>query len=137
MGAGRSMFGEARCRFYDPTVGRVLVDGHDLRECRTARFRRRLGHCRSESPRHDPLQHGHGRPDATDLERAARAVGAHDLVRGLADGYHTPVSETGRSLSAGQRQRPAPGPGAQLVDRDPSSTRPTSNLDLATEEARW
>jgi ATP-binding cassette, subfamily B, bacterial len=77
----------------------------------------------------------YGRPDATDLdvERAARAVGAHDLVRGMADGYHTSVSETGRSLSAGQRQLLCLAR-AQLVD--PTILildEATSNLDLATE----
>ena len=77
----------------------------------------------------------YGRPDATDVEveRAARAVGAHDLVASLPDGYLTPVAETGRSLSAGQRQLLCLAR-AQLVD--PSILildEATSNLDLATE----
>ena len=137
-GAGKSTFVKLVARFYDPTVGRVLVDGHDLRDVGLHGFRRHLGYV----PQEPFLFSGtirsniaYGRPDATDLEieRAARAVGAHDLVRGLADGYHTAVSETGRSLSAGQRQLLCLAR-AELVDPvililDEA----TSNLDLATE----
>ncbi len=137
-GAGKSTFVKLVARFYDPTAGRVLVDGHDLREIGLHGYRRRLGYV----PQEPFLFSGtirsniaYGRPDATDLEieRAARAVGAHDLVRALADGYHTAVSETGRSLSAGQRQLLCLAR-AELVDPvililDEA----TSNLDLATE----
>jgi ATP-binding cassette, subfamily B, bacterial len=114
------------------------VDGHDLRDVGLHGYRRHLGYV----PQEPFLFSGtirsniaYGRPGATDLdiERAARAVGAHDLVRGLADGYHTAVSETGRSLSAGQRQLLCLAR-AELVDPvililDEA----TSNLDLATE----
>jgi ATP-binding cassette, subfamily B, bacterial len=137
-GAGKSTFVKLVARFYDPTAGRVLVDGHDLRDIGLHSFRRHLGYV----PQEPFLFSGtirsniaYGRPDATDLEveRAARAVGAHDLVRGMRDGYHTPVSETGRSMSAGQRQLLCLAR-AQLVD--PTILildEATSNLDLATE----
>jgi len=77
----------------------------------------------------------YGRPDATDaeVERAARAVGAHDVIAALPGGYRHVVSERGRSLSAGQRQLIALAR-AQLVD--PAILildEATSNLDLATE----
>jgi ATP-binding cassette, subfamily B, bacterial len=137
-GAGKSTFVKLVARFYDPTAGRVLIDGNDVRDVSLHGYRRHLGYV----PQEPFLFSGtirsniaYGRPDATDLEieRAARAVGAHDLVRALADGYHTAVSETGRSLSAGQRQLLCLAR-AELVDPvililDEA----TSNLDLATE----
>src|SRR5690349_17312308 len=108
-GAGKSTFVKLVARFYDPTAGRVLVDGIDLRDADLHAFRRHIGYV----PQEPFLFSGtirsniaYGRPHASDLEieRAARAVGAHELVRSLPDGYETPVAETGRSLSAGQRQ---------------------------------
>ena len=137
-GAGKSTFVKLVARFYDPTAGRVAVDGHDLRDLDLHRYRSRIGYV----PQEPFLFSGtirsniaYGRPDATDLEieRAARAVGAHDLVRSLPAGYETPVAETGRSLSAGQRQLLCLAR-AQLVD--PTILildEATSNLDLATE----
>jgi ATP-binding cassette subfamily B protein len=137
-GAGKSTFVKLVARFYDPTAGRVLVDGHDLRDVGLHGFRRRLGYV----PQEPFLFSGtirsniaYGRPDATDLdvERAARAVGAHELVKAMPDGYQTSVALTGRSMSAGQRQLLCLAR-AQLVD--PTILildEATSNLDLATE----
>ena len=137
-GAGKSTFVKLVARFYDPTAGRVLVDGRDLRDLDLHEFRGHLGYV----PQEPFLFSGtirsniaYGRPQASDLEieRAARAVGAHDLVRSMPEGYETPVSETGRSLSAGQRQLLCLAR-AQLVD--PTILildEATSNLDLATE----
>jgi ATP-binding cassette subfamily B protein len=137
-GAGKSTFVKLVARFYDPTAGRVLVDGHDLRHVDLHGYRRHIGYV----PQEPFLFSGtirsniaYGRPDASDLEveRAARAVGAHELVRSLPDGYETPVAETGRSLSAGQRQLLCLAR-AELVD--PTILildEATSNLDLATE----
>ncbi|MGZ4762256.1 MAG: ABC transporter ATP-binding protein, partial [Ilumatobacteraceae bacterium] len=137
-GAGKSTFVKLVARFYDPTGGRVLVDGNDLRDLDLHAFRHRIGYV----PQEPFLFSGtirsniaYGRPEATDveIERAARAVGAHDLVASLPDGYLTPVAETGRSLSAGQRQLLCLAR-AQLID--PSILildEATSNLDLATE----
>ena len=137
-GAGKSTFVKLVARFYDPTAGRVLVDGIDLRNADLHAYRRHIGYV----PQEPFLFSGtirsniaYGRPHASDLEieRAARAVGAHELVRSLPDGYETPVAETGRSLSAGQRQLLCLAR-AELVD--PTILildEATSNLDLATE----
>lgn len=137
-GAGKSTFVKLVARFYDPTAGRVLVDGHDLRDVDLAQYRRHIGYV----PQEPFLFSGtirsniaYGRPDATDLdvERAARAVGAHDLIAGMPDGYLTTVAETGRSLSAGQRQLLCLAR-AQIVDPTILMLdEATSNLDLATE----
>ncbi|WUT00085.1 ABC transporter ATP-binding protein/permease [Streptomyces sp. NBC_00708] len=137
-GAGKSTVVKLLARFYDPSAGAVRVDGHDLRDLDLAAFRRRLGvvpqeaHLFSGTVR-DAI--AYGRPDATDaeVERAARAVGAHDMVAGLRLGYLTPVGERGRSLSAGQRQLLALAR-AELVDPDVLLLdEATASLDLATE----
>jgi ATP-binding cassette subfamily B protein len=139
-GAGKSTIVKLIARFYDPTAGRVTVDGHDLRDLDMGAFRRQLGVVPQEpflftGTLRDNI--AYGRPTASDaeVEAAARAVGAHAFVAHLPHGYLTPVSERGRSLSAGQRQLIALAR-AQLVDPvilllDEA----TSNLDLATEAA--
>ena len=137
-GAGKSTIVKLVARFYDPTAGRVLIDGVPLTELDLGAYRRRLGYVPQEAflftgTIRDNI--AYGRPTATDaeVEAAARAVGAHDFIAGLAGGYLHPVAEKGRSLSSGQRQLIALAR-AQLVD--PSILlldEATSNLDLATE----
>ena len=137
-GAGKSTFVKLVARFYDPTGGSVRVDGVDLRDVDLHAYRRHIGYV----PQEPFLFSGtirsniaYGRPSATDLEieRATRAVGAHDLVASLPDGYQTLVSEAGRSLSAGQKQLLCLAR-AQLIDpRILILDEATSNLDLATE----
>ena len=137
-GAGKSTVVKLVARFYDPTAGRVLVDGVPLTAVDLAGFRRQLGYVPQEAflfsgTLRDNI--AYGRPDATDaeVEEAARAVGAHDFIAGLAGGYLHVVTERGRSLSAGQRQLIALAR-ARLVD--PAILlldEATSNLDLATE----
>ena len=108
-GAGKSTFVKLAARFYDPTAGRIIIDGIPLTEMATAPFRTQLGYV----PQEPFLFSGtvlsnirYARPDASDLEveRAARAFGAHEFVCALPQGYLTPVSAGGSSLSAGQRQ---------------------------------
>lgn len=137
-GAGKSTVVKLLARFYDPTSGTVRVDGQDLRALDLTAFRRRLGlvpqeaHLFSGTVR-DAI--AYGRPDAADaeVEAAARAVGAHEMIAGLRLGYLQPVGERGRGLSAGQRQLLALAR-AELVDPDILLLdEATSSLDLATE----
>lgn len=137
-GAGKSTFVKLVARFYDPTGGRVLIDGLDLRSLDLAAYRRRIGYV----PQEPFLFAGtirsniaYGRPDASDLEveRAARSVGAHDLVAAMPRGYLTPVAEAGRSLSAGQRQLLCLARAALVDPTILILDEATSNLDLASE----
>ncbi len=137
-GAGKSTLEKLVARYYDVTAGAVLVDGHDVRTLDLTAYRQQLGVVPQEpflfaGTIRDNL--AYGRPGASDaeVEAAARAVGAHDVVSALPGGYLHVVGEQGRSLSAGQRQLLALAR-AQVVD--PAILlldEATANLDLATE----
>lgn len=107
-GAGKSTVVKLVARFYDPTSGAVCVDGADLRSLDLLQYRHRLGVVPQEAYLFEGTVRdaiAYGRPDATDaeVEAAARAVGAHDMVAGLPKGYRTRVG------SAGARCRPGSG----------------------------
>ena len=108
-GAGKSTLAKLMARFYDPLEGRVLIDGHDLREVSVRSLRDQL----AIVPQEGHLFTGtiaenlsFGRPDATDaqIRAAADAVGATGFIEALPDGFDARVTERGSGLSAGQRQ---------------------------------
>ncbi|MCW2496654.1 ABC transporter ATP-binding protein [Jatrophihabitans sp.] len=137
-GAGKSTLVKLIARFYDPAAGRVSIDGIDLRDLDLTTFRTHLGYVPQEpflftGTLRDNI--AYGRPSAGDaeVEAAARAVGAHDMIAALPGGYLNQISERGGSLSAGQRQLIALAR-AQLADPTVMLLdEATANLDLATE----
>ncbi len=139
-GAGKSTIVKLMARFYDVTGGAVLVDGVDVRDYDLTDYRQRLG----VVPQEAYLFSGtvaqaiaYARPEATDaeVEAAARAVGAHEMIMHLPGGYEHQVGERGRSLSAGQRQLIALAR-AELADPDILLLdEATAALDLASEAA--
>jgi ATP-binding cassette, subfamily B, bacterial len=139
-GAGKSTLVKLIARFYDVTSGAALIDGTDVRDYDLAGYRHQLGVVPQESylfagTVRDSI--AYARPDASDaeVEAAARATGAHDMITRLPGGYAHVVSERGRNLSAGQRQLIALAR-AQLAD--PAILlldEATAALDLAAEAA--
>ena len=137
-GAGKSTFAKLVARFYDPTAGGVLVDGHDLRTITAHSLRSQMGIV----PQEGFLFSGtireniaFGQPGATDeeIETAARAVGAHGFISELEGGYDAQIGERGVQLSAGQRQLVA---FARALVADPRILvldEATSNVDVHTE----
>ncbi|RAV11137.1 ABC transporter ATP-binding protein [Paenibacillus contaminans] len=108
-GSGKSTIVNLLCRFYDPVRGRVLIDGHDLRDVRLDSLRSQVGIVMQDTfifsgTIMDNIRFG--RLEATDEEvmAAAKAVHAHDFIVKLQNGYHTEVEERGSMLSMGQRQ---------------------------------
>jgi ATP-binding cassette subfamily B protein len=137
-GAGKSTLAKLVARFYDPTEGRVLVDGHDLRAVTADSLRSQLGIVPQEAFLFSGSVSENiafGRPDATEeqVAAAAQAVGAEYFIASLADGYDTEVGERGAQLSAGQRQLIA---FARALIADPRILvldEATSNVDIHTE----
>ncbi len=108
-GAGKSTLAKLMARFYDPSDGRVTLDGVDLRDLHPKDLRRAIVMVTQEAYLFSGSVAENiaiGKPDATPTEivAAARAVGAHDFIEGLPSGYDTDVNKRGGRVSAGQRQ---------------------------------
>jgi ATP-binding cassette subfamily B protein len=137
-GAGKSTFAKLVARFYDPTEGSVLVDGHDLRTVTAESLRSQMGMVPQEGFLFSGTVRENisfGRPEASEEEirDGARAVGADDFIMALDQGYDTQVGERGVQLSAGQRQLIA---FARALVADPRILvldEATANVDVHTE----
>jgi ATP-binding cassette subfamily B protein len=137
-GAGKSTVAKLATRFYDPTRGRVLLDGHDLRDVTLRSLRRQIG----VVPQEPFLFHGtirdnvaFARPEATpdEVEAACRDVGLGELIDRLPGGIDAAVHERGASLSAGERQLLALARAFVARPRVLVLDEATSNLDLRSE----
>jgi ATP-binding cassette subfamily B protein len=138
-GAGKSTISRLLFRFYDVTGGRVLIDGHDVRDVTQDSLRAAIGVVPQDTVLfNDTIRYniGYGRPGASQeqIEQAARLAQVHDFVLRLPEGYDTRVGERGLKLSGGEKQRVAI---ARTILKDPRILildEATSALDSRTEQ---
>ena len=137
-GSGKSSIVSLIPRFYDPTGGKLTLDGTDLRSIKIESLRKHVGIVHQETFLFSTTIReniAYGKPDATteEITNAARAAEAHDFIVGLPEGYNTLVGERGSTLSGGQRQRVAI---ARALLKDPAILildDSTSSVDIETE----
>ena len=137
-GSGKTTIINLIPRFYDVSAGKVLIDGHDVREVQLESLRRQIGIVLQETNLFTGTIRDNiafGRPEATDDEiiAAAKAAAAHDFITDFPQGYDTPVGERGATLSGGQKQRVAIARALLLDPRILILDDSTSSVDVATE----
>jgi ATP-binding cassette, subfamily B, multidrug efflux pump len=137
-GSGKTTIINLLPRFYDPTEGRITIDGHDLRDLSLQSLRAQIGIVLQETTLflgtiRDNI--AFGKPDATeeDIVSAAKAAAAHDFIMEFPDGYDTRVGERGTTLSGGQKQRIAIARALLLSPHILILDDSTSSVDLSTE----
>lgn len=141
-GVGKSTLASLALRFYEPVDGRVLLDGHDIRELRLAELRRQIGWVGQDpflffGTVAENIRYGAWDASAEAVEHAARLAGAEDFVRELPHGYKTRIGERGSDLSGGQRARLAL---ARIILRAPPVVildEVTAPLDTEMEVRLW
>ncbi len=137
-GSGKTTIINLIPRFYDPTEGRVTVDGYDLRDVQLESLRAKIGIVLQETTLFTGSIRDNiafGRPEATqaEVEAAAKAAAAHDFIMTFPEGYETPVGERGSTLSGGQKQRIAIARALLLNPCILILDDSTSSVDLQTE----
>ncbi|MBM4424457.1 MAG: ABC transporter ATP-binding protein [Chloroflexi bacterium] len=137
-GSGKTTIINLLPRFYDPTEGRITIDGHDVRDVTLDSLRSQIGIVLQETTLFSGAIRDNiafGKPEATDDEviAAAKAAAAHDFIMSFPQGYDTPVGERGATLSGGQKQRVAIARALLLDPRILILDDSTSSVDVATE----
>jgi ATP-binding cassette subfamily B multidrug efflux pump len=139
-GSGKTTIINLLPRFYDPTEGKITIDGHDLRDVTLESLRAQIGIVLQETTLFSGSVRENiafGKPDATqqEIEAAAKAAQAHDFIMSFPEGYNTHVGERGQTLSGGQKQRVAIARALLLNPRILILDDSTSSVDLNTEAA--
>jgi len=137
-GSGKTSIINLIPRFYDPTEGKITIDGYDLRDIRLDSLRSQIGIVLQETTLFAGTIRDNiafGKPDATQEEvvNAAQAAAAHDFIMSFPDGYDTPVGERGTTLSGGQKQRIAIARALLLDPHILILDDSTSSVDINTE----
>nr|MBI2905118.1 ABC transporter ATP-binding protein [Chloroflexota bacterium] len=137
-GSGKTTIINLLPRFYDPTEGRILIDGHDLRDLTLESLRAQIGIVLQETTLFSGAIRDNiafGKPEATleEIAAAATAAAAHDFILSFPEGYDTAVGERGATLSGGQKQRIAIARALLLNPRILILDDSTSSVDVATE----